>query len=101
VMLTVAFIPIAMRLCDPRVAATQFTLYMAASNVGRPIGNSVAAATDEMGAPHLMYFVLASVFVALSLILWFVRFPTKAPEVVKIIEESEPIVAGVPAPKID
>jgi PAT family beta-lactamase induction signal transducer AmpG len=101
VMLTVAFIPIAMRLCDPRVAATQFTLYMAASNVGRPIGNSVAAATDEVGAPHLMYFVLAGVFIALSLILWFVRFPTKAPEVVKIIEESEPIVAGEPAPRID
>jgi hypothetical protein len=74
---------------------------MAASNVGRPIGNSIAAATDEMGAPHLMYFVLASVFVVLSLILWFARFPTKAPEVVKIIEESEPIVAGEPAPKID
>lgn len=101
VMSTVAFIPIAMRLCDPRVAATQFTLYMAASNVGRPIGNSVAAATDKIGAPHFMYFILAGVFLGLSLILWFVRFPRKAPEVVKIIEESEPIVAGEPAPKID
>ena len=100
-MLTVAFVPIAMRLCNPRVAATQFTLYMAASNVGRPLGNSVAAAADEMGAPHLMYFVLAGVFVALSLILWFARFPKKAPEVVKIIEESEPIVEGEPPPKID
>ena len=101
VMLTVAFIPIAMRLCDPRVAATQFTLYMAASNVGRPIGNSVAGATDEMGAPYLMYFIVAGVFAAVSLILWFARFPTKAPEAVKIIEESEPVVAGEPAPKID
>ena len=101
VMLTVAFVPVAMRLCDPRVAATQFTLYMAASNVGRPLGNSVAAATDEMGAPHLMYFVLAGVFAALSFILWFARFPKKAPEVVKIIEESEPIVEGEPPPKID
>ena len=101
VMLTVAFIPIAMRLCDPRVAATQFTLYMAASNVGRPLGNSVAAATDEMGVPHVMYFILAGVFVSLSLILWFTRFPRRAPEVVKIIEEHEPIVEGEPAPKID
>ena len=98
IMLSVSCIPIATRLCDPRVAATQFTLYMAASNVGRPLGNSVAAATDEMGAPHLMYFALASVFVALSLIFWFVRFPTKAPEVVEIIEESGPVLAGVTAP---
>ena len=71
------------------------------ANVGRPLGNSVAAATDEMGAPHLMYFAVASVFVALSLILWFVRFPTKAPEVVEIIEESGPILAGGPVPRID
>lgn len=99
VMLSIAFIPIAMRLCNPRVAATQFTLYMAAANVGRPLGNSVAAATDEMGAPHLMYFALAIVFAAVSLILWFVRFPTRASDSEKIIEETQPVLAGEPAPK--
>ncbi|NMP16354.1 MFS transporter [Thalassotalea sp. Y01] len=100
-MLIVAFIPIAMRLCNPRVAATQFTLYMAASNVGRPLGSSIAATTDNMGVPYLMYFILASVFVVLSIVLWFVRFPTKAPDVVQIIEENDPIVDGEPAPKIN
>lgn len=101
VMLTVAIIPIAMRLCDPRVAATQFTLYMAASNVGRPLGNSVAATTDEIGMPHLMYFTLAAIFAALSLILWFVRFPNKAPHAEEIIETKQPVIAGQPVPKID
>lgn len=100
-MLTVAVIPIAMRLCDPRVAATQFTLYMAASNVGRPLGNSVAAATDEMGSPELMYFALAGVFAVLAILMWLPRFPTKAPELAEIIEEHEPIIEGEPAPRFN
>lgn len=101
VMGAVAFIPIAMRLCDPRVAATQFTLYMAASNVGRPLGNAVAAAFDELGSPQLMYFTLASVFAVLSLTLWLVRFPTSAPTVDEIVDSFHPITAGQPVPKID
>ena len=101
VLLTVAVIPIAMRLCDPRVAATQFTLYMAASNVGRPIGNSVAAAADGAGSPQSMYFVLTGVFVVLSFILAYVRFPERAPTAVAIIEENEPIIAGDPVPKLN
>ena len=100
-MLSVAFIPIAMRLCDPRVAATQFTLYMAASNVGRPLGNSIAAATDEMGSPELMYFAIAGVFAVVATLMWFARFPTKAPELEEIIEKQSPIVEGEPAPRFN
>lgn len=100
-MMMVAVIPIAMRLCDPRVAATQFTLYMAADNIGRPLGNVVAATTDEMGSPQLMYFILAGVFAVLSLVLWFVRFPTSAPLIEEIIESAHPIRTGEPAPNIN
>ncbi|WP_162789473.1 MFS transporter [Altererythrobacter sp. ZODW24] len=100
-MLAVAFIPIAMRLCDPRVAATQFTLYMAASNVGRPIGSSIAAATDTMGSPQLMYFTLAGVFAVFVLILIFVRFPTKAPEAEAVIKAADPEVADQPPPVLN
>lgn len=95
VMLSVAFIPIAMRLCDPRVAATQFTLYMAASNIGRPLGNSVAAASDAAGTPQHMYFMVAGVFAVIALIMWFVRFPTQAPQA------EELIAANQPAPNIN
>jgi PAT family beta-lactamase induction signal transducer AmpG len=101
VMMSVAFIPIAMRLCDPRVAATQFTLYMAASNIGRPLGNSVAAASDASGTPQTMYFIVAGVFAVLSLIMWFVRFPTQAPKAEEIIEANLPVVAGEPVPKVN
>ncbi len=101
VMGSVAFIPIAMRLCDPRVAATQFTLYMAASNVGRPLGNAVAAALDELGRPQFMYFIIAAVFAVLALTLWLVRFPTRAPTVDEIVKSTHPIKAGQPVPRID
>ncbi|WP_336985837.1 MFS transporter [Altererythrobacter aquiaggeris] len=100
-MLAVAFIPIAMRLCDPRVAATQFTLYMAASNVGRPVGNSIAAATDAAGSPELMYFAVAVVFAVFALIMMFVRFPAQAPVVEDLIKAADPEVARQPAPVIN
>lgn len=100
-MLIVACVTISMRLCDPRVAATQFTLYMAASNVGRPLGNSIAATADEIGSPQLMYFAVAAIHAVFVVILLWVRFPTKAPEAVAIIEENEPIVGGEPVPKMN
>ena len=100
-MASVAFIPIAMRLCDPRVAATQFTLYMAASNVGRPMGNSVAAAADGAGSPQVMYFVVGGVFAVLALIMWFARFPTSAPEIEDMIEAAQPVHPEEPAPTIN
>lgn len=100
-MASVAFIPIAMRLCDPRVAATQFTLYMAASNVGRPLGNSLAAAADGAGSPQVMYFVVGGVFAVLALIMWFARFPTSAPEIEDLIEAAQPVEPDEPAPPIN
>jgi hypothetical protein len=74
---------------------------MAASNVGRPLGNAIAAATDEMGTPDLMYFILAGVFAILLLIVWFVRFPISAPKIEDIIEATQPLKAGKPEPKIN
>lgn len=100
-MAAVAFIPIAMRLCDPRVAATQFTLYMAASNVGRPMGNSIAAAADEAGSPQVMYFVVGGVFAVLALIMRFARFPTSAPEIEEKIEAAQPVQPDEPVPPIN
>jgi PAT family beta-lactamase induction signal transducer AmpG len=100
-MASVAFIPIAMRLCDPRVAATQFTLFMAASNVGRPMGNSIAAAADEAGSPQIMYFVIGGVFAVLALIMRFARFPSCAPEIEELIEAAQPVQPDEPAPPIN
>lgn len=73
VLLMVSIVPIAMRLCDPAVAATQFTIFMAAGNFGRPIGNAIAASADEVGNPQMMYFIVAGIFAVTCIILMTVR----------------------------
>jgi MFS transporter, PAT family, beta-lactamase induction signal transducer AmpG len=74
---SIALIPIAMRMCSPVVAATQFTVYMALSNLGRPIGASLAAATAGAGDPVRMYWAIAAVFAALVVALLVIRFPAE------------------------
>jgi PAT family beta-lactamase induction signal transducer AmpG len=64
-------------MCSPAVAATQFTIYMAISNFGRPLGASVAAVTDGQGVPELLYWCSAIAWSIAVLILLIVRFPTE------------------------
>lgn len=72
---SIALVPIAMRLCSPAVAATQFTIYMAMSNFGRPLGASLAAATAGQGSPVLMYGLIAVIYSVAVIWLLIVRFP--------------------------
>jgi PAT family beta-lactamase induction signal transducer AmpG len=71
----IAMIPICMRMCSPAVAATQFTIYMAVANFGRPLGASLAAATAGAGQPAMMYFSLAAIWLGAVGLLLAVRFP--------------------------
>lgn len=71
----IALIPMAMRMCSPAVAATQFTIYMATANFGRPLGASLAAATAAVGNPALMYWSFAAAWTGLVAVLLLVRFP--------------------------
>ena len=59
IFLAIAMIPLAMQICTPAVAATQFTIYMAIANFGRPVGAGIAGALGE-GSPQTMYFVVAA-----------------------------------------
>jgi PAT family beta-lactamase induction signal transducer AmpG len=70
-------ITLAMRLCDPRVAATQFTIYMALGNFGRPLGASLAAATAGAGHPQLMYGSIAALWLAVAVLVALVRYPAE------------------------
>ena len=72
---TIALIPICMRMCSPAVAATQFTIYMALSNLGRPLGAWMAAATAGAGSPALMYWLMAAAWGVSLVIMLIVRFP--------------------------
>lgn len=77
----VATIPIAMRLCSPAVAATQFTIYMALANFGRPIGASLSGATTGGASPELFFFIVAAVFSVGAVAIWFFRPGALAPAV--------------------
>jgi MFS transporter, PAT family, beta-lactamase induction signal transducer AmpG len=73
----VALLPIAMRLCNRTVAATQFTLYMALSNFGISMGAGLLGLADLLGGIASLFGLLAVANVAAILILIIVRFPTR------------------------
>jgi len=74
----IAVIPICMRLCSPAVAATQFTIYMALANLGRPIGAWLATVTAGNGYPEWLYWSCGIGWIAMVLITVSVRFPSGA-----------------------
>ena len=90
---SIAMIPLCMRLCSPAVAATQFTIFMAIGNFGRPIGATVASFTAGEGNPHWMYWIGAMTWCVVALTVIFVRFP-KA-NVAKSTPDGEGIAARV------
>ncbi|MCL6249852.1 MFS transporter [Altererythrobacter sp. KTW20L] len=71
----VAMIPMAMRMCTPAIAATQFTIYMAVGNFGRPIGASLAGLTAGQGSPQLFYWSVAALWAIAAAVALFARFP--------------------------
>lgn len=88
-LLTVGALPISMRLCDPRVAATQFTIYMAISNFGISFGAFMLGRVDSMGGlPSIFLVVGTGVAVGLALLLT-VKFPRR-PEYCRSIAASAP-----------
>jgi PAT family beta-lactamase induction signal transducer AmpG len=76
-LITVATLPIAMRLCNRTVAATQFTLYMAMSNFGITMGASLLGLADRLGGIVSLFGLLAAANVAGIAIMLLVRFPTR------------------------
>jgi PAT family beta-lactamase induction signal transducer AmpG len=66
IFLAIAMIPLAMQICTPAVAATQFTIYMAIANFGRPIGAGIGGALGE-DSPQTMYFVVAGLMLVSGL----------------------------------
>jgi MFS transporter, PAT family, beta-lactamase induction signal transducer AmpG len=77
ILITVVTLPISMRLCDPRVAATQFTLYMATSNFGITLGAWLLGMSDGLGGLPMMFVAVFGVhLVGLGLML-VVPFPQR------------------------
>ena len=78
VLITVAALPISMRLCSPRVAATQFTLYMACSNFGITIGAWVFGFSDALGGLRTMFLIVFALHAVGLITMLMVKFPRRA-----------------------
>ncbi|MCY7338538.1 MAG: MFS transporter [Sphingomonas bacterium] len=76
-LVTIATIPISMRLCNRTVAATQFTLYMALSNFGITFGASLLGLADRLGGIAALFGLLALANIAAIAIMLTIRFPTR------------------------
>ena len=77
ILLTVACLPISMRLCDPTVAATQFAIYMAISNFGISFGAFILSRIDGMGGlPSIFLLVGGGLLIGLTLMM-FAKYPRR------------------------
>ncbi|NVE95506.1 MFS transporter [Altererythrobacter lutimaris] len=71
----IAIIPVFMKLCSPAVAATQFTVYMALGNMGRPLGAALAGVTAGAGNPQWLYWGCAVGFLVILVLSALAPFP--------------------------
>jgi PAT family beta-lactamase induction signal transducer AmpG len=94
IILFVAMIPMAMRMCSPAIAATQFTIYMAVGNFGRPLGASIAGVTAGTGNPQLFYFSVAAIWAVAASVAIFAKFPAASPDVERELAEHRPEAGG-------
>ncbi|MEP5938596.1 MAG: MFS transporter [Erythrobacter sp.] len=78
ILLTVACLPISMRLCDPKVAATQFTIYMALSNFGISFGAFMLGKTDAMGGLQSIFLVVGGGMLVAFMLMLTVNYPRRA-----------------------
>ncbi len=78
ILITVAALPISMRLSNPKVAATQFTLYMACSNFGISIGAWVFSFSDRLGGLPTMFMLVLGLHGLGLMVMLLVKFPRRA-----------------------
>ena len=78
ILLTVVSLPISMRLCDPRVAATQFTLYMALNNLGISLGAWTLGLGEELGGMRSLFALVFGLHVVGLAVMVLVRFPRRS-----------------------
>ncbi len=95
VLITVAALPISMRLCNPKVAATQFTLYMACSNFGISIGAWMFGMSEALGGLRNMFLLILGAQAIGLLLMVFVKYPRRAGVPPEIVEQ----VAEAPGPR--
>ncbi|MXO58746.1 MFS transporter [Altererythrobacter salegens] len=79
IFVAIAMIPVAMQICTPAVAATQFTIYMALANFGRPIGAWIVATTSAID-PQLIFFTIGPIMLVAAIGTRFLKESQPTPE---------------------
>ena len=98
-LLTVAALPISMRLCAPGIAATQFTIYTAMANFGVSFGAFMLGKTDGMGGLAAIFLVVGggvAAALALALTVKYPRRPefyARAAAAAMVFDSSAPVPA--------
>ena len=69
--------PVCMRLCDPKVAATQFAIYMAINNIGISLGALLLGQSDRLGGLVALFPIMAGLNIVAIAILLTVKFPRR------------------------
>jgi len=95
ILYAIAMIPLAMSLCRPEVAATQFTISMAIGNCGAPLGASLVAATAGAGQAVTWFWILAAMLSSGIVLMLINRFPQRPAHVA----EKLPHGAGLAPPQ--
>jgi PAT family beta-lactamase induction signal transducer AmpG len=94
-LLTVACLPISMRLCDPKVAATQFTIYMAISNFGISFGAFALSQVDSLGGLPSIFIVVGSGMAVALVLLSTVKYPRSTKMAAKLEQEIQMKLARI------
>ncbi len=87
ILITVVALPISMRLCDPRVAATQFTLYMATSNFGISIAAWVLGFSDDLGGLPMMFALVFALHLLGLVLMLVVKFPRRSVSIESVAKQ--------------
>ena len=70
----ISFIASCMKLCWPKVSATQFAIYMAGANIGLSMGAGTYAAVEELLAANQIFLLLGLVFFIGVVVVWLTDF---------------------------
>ena len=87
ILFLISAVPVCMRLCSPAVAATQFTIYMAFGNFGRPIGAWLAAVTAGQGHPQWLYWAAGIIASVMVIVIATVPFPDRSSREREVAED--------------
>jgi MFS transporter, PAT family, beta-lactamase induction signal transducer AmpG len=96
---TVAALPIPMRLCNAKVAATQFTIYMAVSNFGISFGAFMLGKTDALGGLPSIFLVVGAGYLAALGLLLTVKYPRRPEYYAKAAQAAMVFDAAAPIPR--